>query len=273
MPLDQLRPRHAEKKERCIASEQGGRLDEVEEGLLRPLDVVEQHYQRCLFFEQLPEGPGDLLGARCRLALPQQRADRRRGRSVGGKDVQLFQHLHQRPVRDALAVGKAAAADGATIDQCQRLCHQAGLAHTRLADDGDELAARLRAHPLPARVDKRELALSADERGSMQSRGRGQKGRQTERRHRLGLALEHERLDRLRLDRVAHERQGGLADQDLARLRRLGSASRISIAARQARNASSSCTRGMPNTAITASPMNFSTVPPCDSTIAFIRSK
>jgi hypothetical protein len=28
-----------------------------------------------------------------------------------------------------------------------------------------------------------------------------------------------------------------------------------------------------PNTAITASPMNFSTVPPCDSTIAFIRSK
>jgi hypothetical protein len=29
----------------------------------------------------------------------------------------------------------------------------------------------------------------------------------------------------------------------------------------------------MPNTAITASPMNFSTVPPCDSTIAFIRSK
>ena len=30
---------------------------------------------------------------------------------------------------------------------------------------------------------------------------------------------------------------------------------------------------GTPNTAITASPMNFSTVPPCDSTIAFIRSK
>jgi hypothetical protein len=28
-----------------------------------------------------------------------------------------------------------------------------------------------------------------------------------------------------------------------------------------------------PNTAITASPMNFSTAPPCDSTIAFIRSK
>ena len=31
--------------------------------------------------------------------------------------------------------------------------------------------------------------------------------------------------------------------------------------------------RGTPNTAITASPMNFSTVPPCDSTIPLIRSK
>ena len=52
-----------------------------------------------------------------------------------------------------------------------------------------------------------------------------------------------------------------------------GNAARISTAARQARRASSSCTCGTPNTAITASPMNFSTEPPCDSTIAFIRSK
>ena len=50
-------------------------------------------------------------------------------------------------------------------------------------------------------------------------------------------------------------------------------ASRISTAARQARNASSSCTAGTPNTAITASPMNFSTEPPCDSTIPRITSK
>ena len=52
-----------------------------------------------------------------------------------------------------------------------------------------------------------------------------------------------------------------------------GSASRIATAARQARRASSSCTCGTPKTAITASPMNFSTVPPCASTIAFMRSK
>jgi hypothetical protein len=52
-----------------------------------------------------------------------------------------------------------------------------------------------------------------------------------------------------------------------------GKALRISTAARQARNASSSCTAGTPKTAITASPMNFSTEPPWCSTIAFIRSK
>jgi len=52
-----------------------------------------------------------------------------------------------------------------------------------------------------------------------------------------------------------------------------GNAPRISPAARKARRASSSRTDGTPNTAITASPMNFSTDPPCDSTIPFIRSK
>jgi hypothetical protein len=52
-----------------------------------------------------------------------------------------------------------------------------------------------------------------------------------------------------------------------------GSASRISTAGRHARSASSSCAAGTPNTAITASPMNFSTVPPSRSTISRIRSK
>ena len=52
-----------------------------------------------------------------------------------------------------------------------------------------------------------------------------------------------------------------------------GSAARISSAARTARSASSSRTIGTPKRAITASPMNFSTVPPCRSTIVFISPK
>jgi hypothetical protein len=53
----------------------------------------------------------------------------------------------------------------------------------------------------------------------------------------------------------------------------LGSAARISTAARNARSAPSSCAAGTPNTATTASPMNLSTRPPCSSTIPFIRAK
>ena len=47
----------------------------------------------------------------------------------------------------------------------------------------------------------------------------------------------------------------------------VATASRISIAARTARRASSSWTCGRPKTAIAASPMNFSTEPPCRSRI------
>ena len=51
------------------------------------------------------------------------------------------------------------------------------------------------------------------------------------------------------------------------------SALRISAAARTARRASSSCTLRSPNTAMIASPMNFSTVPPWPSRMSLIRSK
>ena len=56
-------------------------------------------------------------------------------------------------------------------------------------------------------------------------------------------------------------------------LLRTSRASRISAAARTARRASSSWIAGTPNTAITASPMNFSTVPPWRSSAARISAK
>jgi hypothetical protein len=55
----------------------------------------------------------------------------------------------------------------------------------------------------------------------MRALRRRQQGDETVSRHRLGLAPECERRDRFRLERSAHEPQGGLADQDLARLCRL----------------------------------------------------
>ena len=53
----------------------------------------------------------------------------------------------------------------------------------------------------------------------------------------------------------------------------MSTASRSSWAARTARSASSSRIVGTPKTAITASPMNFSTVPPCRSIAARAASK
>ena len=47
---------------------------------------------------------------------------------------------------------------------------------------------------------------------------------------------------------------------------------RIATPARSARSASSSCAVGVPNAAMTASPTNFSTVPPAASTSALIAS-
>ena len=72
----------------------------------------------------------------------------------------------------------------------------------------------------------------------------------------------HERLafGRMRVER--DERLAGVDRRRESRARRRPSASRTASAARTARSGSSSCATGAPKTAITASPMNFSTVPP-----------
>ena len=127
---------------------------------------------------------------------------------------------------------------------------------------------------------------------------------------RMRLPLERERLNRLDADGVAHEQRvsapmstspdGAACSRRAATLTaspvtsvspspptttspvltpmRASSpcsaiAARISAAARTARSASSSCETGIPKTAMTASPTNFSTVPPCRSTIARRSSK
>ena len=78
---------------------------------LAPLDVVEDNDERPLgggVLERLAEGPSDLLAGRRRFCLAEQRPDRGRGGLVRRQDAELLQHLDDRPVGDALAVGKAA---------------------------------------------------------------------------------------------------------------------------------------------------------------------
>ena len=122
--LGELRPRDAEQQDRRARGEERDVLDQVEERLLAPLDVVEDDHERPLgrsLLQRLAEGPGDLLRRRRRLRLAQQRADRHRGGLVRGQHVELLQHLDDRPVRDPLAVGEAAAADDRRLDRGQKL--------------------------------------------------------------------------------------------------------------------------------------------------------
>ena len=120
------------------------------------------------------------------VALAEQRADRRRRSRVGGKRAQLLDHLDHRPVGDALAVGKAAAAHDARVDRRERLGHEARLADPGLADDRDQLAARLRRAPLPARADLPSSRSRPTKRDSCERSGAEQRD-EPEGGHRLAL--------------------------------------------------------------------------------------
>ena len=70
--LGELRPRHAIHQDRCARGQERDVLDQVEERLLAPLDVVEHDHQRPLcrgVLQRLAERPGDLLRRRRRLRL------------------------------------------------------------------------------------------------------------------------------------------------------------------------------------------------------------
>ena len=79
-PVEQLRPRQAQEQNRRAGRQQREMLDQIDERLLAPLEVVEDDdewdVQRRLL-EQLPVGPGDLLRARRRLRAAEQRPNRR----------------------------------------------------------------------------------------------------------------------------------------------------------------------------------------------------
>ena len=63
--LEQVRPRHADEKQRHASRKGRNLLDEIEEGVLAPVHVVENAHERALGrgrLEQLTHGPRDLFG-------------------------------------------------------------------------------------------------------------------------------------------------------------------------------------------------------------------
>lgn len=139
----------------------------------------------------------------------------------------LLQHLGQRPVRDPLAVGQAAAGAAERLRRVVRepipeLAHEAGLADARVADDRNQPRPPVLGHPAQRREEPFELPVAADEhtlQAAHSSRAH-QRERAQERPapHAGRLAL---RLDRplvAELEGSARSRHRPLADQDLARL-------------------------------------------------------
>jgi len=77
--VEELRPRDAEQEERDAGGEERDMLDEVEERLLAPVDVVEDDGERPAGrspLERLAERPGELVGRGRAGRLAEQRADR-----------------------------------------------------------------------------------------------------------------------------------------------------------------------------------------------------
>ncbi len=222
--LDEVGTRHADEQNRCARGEERDVLDQVAKGLLTRLDVIEHDHDWSLrrgMVQRLAEGPGDLVCRRHGLALAEQRTDRRRGGRLRRQRVELLQDLDDRPVRDPVAVGEAAAADDRRLERCETLRNQARLPDAGLPDDRDELAAPLRLHCVPRFPEELALALAPDEPRLVAPRRHVADVQQPEDGNRCGLALQRERLDRLDLDRVSDQRQRRLSDQHLARLRRL----------------------------------------------------
>ena len=241
-------------------------------------------------------------GRRLRLAEQRARAAGTSGRAPAARP-QLLDDLDDRPVGDALAVGEAAAAD----DRARRRPARNSAASRDLPTPAapstvNSWHERSRDGLVEGVAQPPQLALAADHRRVEPPRDRvsARQREQAVRRDRLRLALQLERLDRLRPRPRRARAHASRADQDLAGLRRLleprgdvdGVAGREPLgragdhlagvdadprlrrrapAARRASRAPRApraarrprAATGTPKTAITASPMNFSTVPPC----------
>jgi hypothetical protein len=147
--IEKLRTSHAEEKDGSTAREIGDVLDQLEEGLLAPLDVVEDAEQRFLRgfrFEELPESPRDLVGRRRPVSLSEHGLE---GLPGGGLDEgvcvgDLLDDLDDRPVGDSVTVGEAPAAhDRRPVDRRQELRDQPRLPDAGRAQHGEEVAGAL----------------------------------------------------------------------------------------------------------------------------------
>ncbi len=103
-------------------------LHEVEEGLLSPMQIVEDTDERPLRggdLELLAEGPRDLLARGNTLLISEQGVSRLSDDRVEIQRRELLDDLHHGPVGDAVPVGQAMTMhDRYIAERCQELGRQ-----------------------------------------------------------------------------------------------------------------------------------------------------
>ena len=125
------------------------------------------------------------------------------------------QDLGEGPIGDSLSVREAASFEHERIGPLSELLDQTRLAHPRLPDHARQATGT--GGLLELGTQHGEL-LAASDQGATEA-PRAPDGQRSDRAqsvggYRLGLALRGDRIDRIDLDRIAHQPEGRLADQD-----------------------------------------------------------
>ncbi len=171
-------------------------LDQLEQRVLRPVDVLEEEDERLHVGEgdhDLARRPGDLL----RAALPFERLEHAGGqtehvgdglllaalaelrerlleRVVVGDARGRLDHLRQWPVGDALAVREASAAqDARALEPVDELPREAALPDAGLAEDREQMCTTVADRARERVLEQLELRFAPDERRAWACRPRG----------------------------------------------------------------------------------------------------
>ena len=238
--VEQFRSRQRDQQQRRVAHPGREVLDQLEQRLLCPVNVLEDEHERLLLrhsLRPLARGPGDLLLAALRvdgledarsqaeqvgdhlvLAGHAELLDRDVERVVVDDPGRAFDHLGERPVGDPLAVREAAAGkDGGALQCVAELVRKPALADTGLAVDREQVGPLVAQRALVRVAQKLELGVAPDERGLLRPRLRAVsvRAQRPPRPDLLVQALEVDRADVLDLDPPEREPVCGRTDQQL----------------------------------------------------------
>src|SRR4051794_955159 len=181
--VEKLRSRRSDQQEWATDLPQE-ELEQVEQGLFRPVKVFDQDCRRPSCRKVTDEADRRVVqpvSRRQRVEVARDAEAESEGQNPVRKPLpyrlrrisledpeMLLEHLAERPVRDRVSVREAAARTAKRLrilrtDPSPELTHEPGLTDSRVADERDEMWLALLDDPLVRRLQERQLALASDE--------------------------------------------------------------------------------------------------------------